>query len=81
MMQSLSKLEPVWLALAMAGALNWAIIGLFDTNLFTEIFGTGSFIDVVYVVVGFAGLMLLPMLMGHLHLGAHHEHGRTAHGH
>ncbi len=80
MMQSLSKLEPVWLALAMAGALNWAIIGLFDTNLFTEIFGTGSFTDVVYVVVGFAGLMLLPMLMGHLHLGAHHHRG-AAHGH
>jgi uncharacterized protein len=80
MMQSLSKLEPVWLALAMAGALNWAMIGLFDTNVFTEMLGTGTFTDVVYVVVGFAGLMLLPMLMGHLHLGTH-DHGRAAHGH
>jgi uncharacterized membrane protein YuzA (DUF378 family) len=76
MLKSLERLEPVWLALVLAGALNWAMIGLFDTNVFTEIFGTGSFIDVVYIVVGVAGLMLLPSLMARMHIG----HGHAAHG-
>jgi len=80
MMQSLAKFEPIWLALVLAGALNWAMIGAFDTNVITEIFGTGTFTDIVYCVVGFAGLMLLPMLMGHLHMGDH-MHGRAATGH
>lgn len=78
MMQSLTRLEPLWLALAMAGALNWGMIGLFDTNVFAEVFGTGTFLDVVHIVVGAAGLMLVPMLMGHLHVG---HHGHAAHGH
>lgn len=74
-MQSIRKLEPVWLALVIVGALNWAMIGLFDTNVITEIFGTGTFTDVVYTVVGVAGLMMIPALMAHLHMG---EHGHRA---
>ncbi len=77
-MQSLSRFEPVWLMLVVAGALNWAMIGLFDTNVLAEVFGTGTLTDAVYTVIGFAGLMLVPMLMGHLHLG---DHGRAAHTH
>ncbi|WP_372790845.1 DUF378 domain-containing protein [Paraconexibacter sp.] len=80
MMQSLAKLEPLWLGLVLAGALNWAMVGVFDTNVLAEIFGTGTFTDIVYTVVGFAALMLVPSLMDRLHLGDH-GHGRAAHGH
>jgi uncharacterized membrane protein YuzA (DUF378 family) len=56
------RLEPVWLALIVIGALNWGIVGLFDTNVIAEIFGTGTLTDVVYVIVGLAGVAMLPRL-------------------
>ena len=61
-MEFMKRLEPVWLTLVVIGALNWLMIGLFDTNVVTEIFGTGTATDVVYVIVGIAGLAMLPRL-------------------
>ena len=48
-------MEPVWLALVVVGALNWGVVGVFDTNLVAEIFGTGTVVDVVYAIIGIAG--------------------------
>ena len=62
-MQYLRRLEPLWLILVIVGALNWALIALFDTNVVTEIFGGGTATDVVYVLVGLAALMLVPRLL------------------
>ena len=70
-MDWIKRLEPVWLALVMIGALNWGIVGLFDTNVLEEIFGTGTLVDIVYVIVGVAGLCMLPRLLEDLHLGSH----------
>ena len=50
-MEMVKKLEPVALMLMIIGALNWAVVALFDTNVITEIFGTGTVTDVVYVLV------------------------------
>jgi uncharacterized membrane protein YuzA (DUF378 family) len=68
-MEAVKKLEPVALLLIIIAALNWAIIALFDTNVITEIFGTGTFTDVVYVVFGASALIWVPRLMEGLHLG------------
>jgi uncharacterized membrane protein YuzA (DUF378 family) len=68
-MEMIKKLEPLALFLMILAALNWAVIALFDTNVVTEIFGTGTFTDVVYVVFGVSALMLIPRLMEELHLG------------
>ena len=38
------------------------MVGLFDTNVVTEVFGSGTASDVVYVIVGIAGLAMLPRL-------------------
>ena len=38
------------------------MVGLFDTNVVTEIFGSGTTSDVVYVIVGIAGIAMLPRL-------------------
>lgn len=73
-MDLIKRTEPLWLALILIGALNWGIVGLFDTNVVEEIFGTGTFTDIVYVVVGIAGLVMIPRLLEALHLG-----GRPAH--
>jgi uncharacterized protein len=43
--------------LIVIGALNWGLIGLFDFNLVSALFGVDSFLtNTVYVLVGLAGL-------------------------
>ena len=68
-MTFLKRLEPLWLLLVIVGCLNWAVIALFDTNVLSEIFGSGTATDVVYVLVGFAALMFVPRLLEDMHLG------------
>ena len=77
-MEYLKRLEPVWLVLIIIGALNWLMVGLFDTNVVAEIFGTGTASDVVYVIVGIAGLAMVPRLLEDLHLGAGRTHATGA---
>jgi uncharacterized membrane protein YuzA (DUF378 family) len=68
-MEFIKRLEPLWLGFVLAGALNWAIVSLFDTNVVAEIFGTGTVTDVLYVLMGVSALMLLPRFMADLHIG------------
>jgi uncharacterized protein len=77
-MEHLKRLEPVWLALVIIGALNWLMVGLFDTNVVAEIFGTGTASDVVYVIVGVAGLAMVPRLLEDLHVGTGRTHATGA---
>ena len=67
---------PVAFLIVCLGALNWGIVGLFDTNVFSEILGTGTLLDITYVVVGIAGLMLVPKVLDEMHLGSHTAHPR-----
>jgi len=67
-MDFLKRLDPLWIALLIIGGLNWAAVALFDTNVVSEIFGTGTVTDVIYVLVGLAALMLVPKLMDGMHL-------------
>jgi uncharacterized membrane protein YuzA (DUF378 family) len=73
-MEIIKRLEPLWLTLIVLGALNWLMVGLFDTNVVTEIFGSGTASDVVYVIVGIAGLAMVPRLLEDLHIGAGRTH-------
>ena len=73
-MELMKRLEPVWLTLVVIGALNWLLIGLFDTNVVTEIFGTGTASDVVYVIVGIAGLAMLPRLFADVRVAGGRTH-------
>ena len=70
-MEVMKRFEPLFLLLLVLGALNWLVVALFDTNVVTEIFGSGTASDVVYVVIGVAGIAMLPRLMEGLHLGGH----------
>ena len=73
-MDFIKRTEPIWLALVIIGALNWGIVGLFDTNVVEEILGSGTAADVVYVIVGLSGLAMLPRLFEELRLGSHRAH-------
>lgn len=74
-MEMVKKLEPLALFLMIVAALNWAIVALFDTNVISEVFGTGTLTDVIYVVFGVAALVWVPKLIEELHLG-HGPHPR-----
>lgn len=70
-MDLLKRLDPLWIALLIVGGLNWAIIALFDTNVVTEIVGTGTAADIVYVLFGFSALMFVPRMLGEMHVTHH----------
>ena len=70
-MESIKRMEPIWLALVVVGALNWLLVGLFDWNLVAEIFGTGTVTDVIYVIVGLAGVAMLPRLFEDFRMSTH----------
>jgi uncharacterized membrane protein YuzA (DUF378 family) len=70
-MDIIKRMEPVWLALVVVGAVNWLLVGLFDWNLFAEIFGTGTVTDVIYVIVGLAGVAMLPRMFEDLRISSH----------
>ena len=77
-MEVIKRFEPLWLALVVIGGLNWAMVGLFDRNILSDIFGGGTTTDVVYAIVGFGALMLVPALMERMHIGMHMPHARES---
>ena len=62
-MDLLKRLDPLWIALLIIGGLNWAVLALFDTNVVSEIFGTGTVTDAIYVLVGLAAVMFVPRML------------------
>jgi uncharacterized membrane protein YuzA (DUF378 family) len=75
-MEMIRRLEPVALLLMILGALNWGMVGLFDTNVVSDVFGGGTLTDIVYVVVGVAGLLYIPRLLESIGIGGHSPHPR-----
>ena len=53
------------LVLAIIGAINWGIIGIFQFDLVAWMFGgqTGGFSRVIYTLVGLAGLWCISLLL------------------
>ena len=78
-MEMLKRFEPFALLLMFFGALNWGIVGITDgeTNVLSEIFGTGTLTNVIYVLIGVSALVWMPRLMEAFHIGGHdaHPHG------
>jgi uncharacterized membrane protein YuzA (DUF378 family) len=77
-MEMLRRFEPLALFLMIVGALNWGIVGVTggDTNVLHNIFSSGTVLDVLYTVIGVAGLVYIPRLLDALHIGAGaHPHG------
>ena len=52
--------------LVIIGALNWGLVGLFDVNLVTLIFGKiPILVKIIYILVGIAGLITIFMTLKH----------------
>jgi len=56
----MKKLYLITLILAIVGAINWGLVGLFNINLITIIFGEMSNISrIIYVIIGLSAIYLL----------------------
>lgn len=47
------------LILAAIGCINWGLVGLFDFNLVSFLFGTGWIARAIYILVGISGVWIL----------------------
>jgi uncharacterized membrane protein YuzA (DUF378 family) len=75
-MEMIKRFEPIALLIVVLGALNWGMVGLFDTNVISDLFGSGTLTDVVYAVVGVSGLLYVPKVLEDLHLRDRMPHPR-----
>lgn len=59
-------MDKISLALVIIGAINWALIGIFQFDLVAYLFGGQSAVvsRIVYTIVGAAGLWCLSLLFG-----------------
>ena len=63
----METLQKIALSLNIVGGLNWALVGLFDFNLVTALFGTDSIItNVIYVLIGICAAFNIGILFMHL---------------
>lgn len=54
----MSGLGWVTFILVIVGGLNWGLVGLFDYNLVSSIFGSGMLTNVIYDLVGLSALYM-----------------------
>ncbi len=58
-------LHTVTFTLVIIGAVNWGLIGLFNFNLVSSIFGSLSAVEhIIYVLVGVSGVYLIAQHKG-----------------
>ncbi len=63
----METLQKTALVFTIIGALNWGLIGLFDFNLVTVIFGVDSMMaNVIYTLIGITGLINIWILFSHI---------------
>lgn len=53
------------LILSIIGCVNWGLVGIFQFNLVTFLFGSSLLSRVVYTIVGLAGLWSISFLFRH----------------
>ena len=63
----METLQKICLVVTIIGAVNWGLIGLFDFNLVSTLFGTDSSLTrIVYTLVGITGLINIGILFEHI---------------
>jgi uncharacterized membrane protein YuzA (DUF378 family) len=60
----LKTLQNIALALVIIGAINWGLIGFFQFNLVSALFGENTFLSrLIYGLVGLSGIVCLSLFM------------------
>ena len=62
----METLQKTALVITIIGAINWGLIGFFDFNLVSILFGKDSSItNIIYALVGICGLLNIGILFNH----------------
>ena len=68
----MNTLYKVSLTLIIIGAINWGMVGLFDVNIVSLLFGVDSILaNIVYAIIGICGLISTGILLKPL--DEHHD--------
>ena len=60
----MNTLYKIALTLVIIGAINWGMVGIFNVNLVSLLFGVDSFLtNFIYAIVGISGLISTGRLM------------------
>lgn len=59
-------LQKTCLVFTIIGAIVWGLIGLFDFNLVTWLFGDTIIPRIIYTIVGICGLVNIGILLSHI---------------
>ena len=62
----METLQKFCLVFTIIGAIVWGLIGFFDFNLVTWIFGESIITRIVYIIVGICGLINIGLLFNHI---------------
>lgn len=63
----METLQKICLVITIIGAIVWGLIGLFNFNLVSYIFGADSmFARIIYTIVGICGLINIGILFNHI---------------
>lgn len=63
----METLQKIALIFTVIGAVNWGLIGFFDFNLVTTLFGDTSMLTrIIYMIVGIAGIINIYTLFSHI---------------
>ena len=63
----METLQKIALIFTVIGAINWGLIGFFDFDLVTAIFGDESMLTrIVYMIVGITGIINIYTLFSHI---------------
>jgi hypothetical protein len=57
---NMKGLQQIATILVIIGALNWGLVGLFDFNVVSAIFGIATWLtNLIYILVGLSGVVML----------------------
>lgn len=59
-------LQKTCLVFSIIGAIVWGVIGLFNFNIVSWIFGDSIIASIVYIIVGICGLINIGLLFNHI---------------
>jgi len=62
--QKMNSLDWTAWVLVVVGALNWGLIGVSNVNLVDSVFGAAGLTQVIYILVGLAGLYKIWKALG-----------------
>jgi len=62
----METLQKTCLVFTIIGAIVWGLIGFFEFNVVTWIFGESIISRIVYIVVGICGLVNIGLLFNHI---------------